>query len=50
MFRWIVKFSIGITEHIKERSHFPESVIVFVSLVWLFYSIAKMQKSKYMKK
>jgi len=42
MFKWIVNFSIGIIELIRESFHFPKSVIVIVILVWLVCIVAKM--------
>jgi len=48
MFRWIVKFSIGIIELIKEFLF--SKGLVAVILVWLVHIVIKIQKSQYVKK
>lgn len=50
MFRWTVKYNVGITESIKDRSYIPKPVIVHISLVWLIPIVSKMQNSQHMKK
>jgi hypothetical protein len=42
MYRWTVKFRVGVTELIEEHSHFPNSVTVIVIFVWLVHTSTKM--------
>jgi len=47
IFRWIVKFSIGIFELNRESSDFSKPVIGTVIFVWMVHIVTK--KSQYVK-